>query len=331
MQPYLDYSFSKSFDNVVKRYDRTKPVVSKYHTHGDDIRPFGNRRKKFERIEKISNNKYAIHDGSWRSSGRLVSTSNTPMVWERTKRGDVLTIRTGAKHDNARIAFLNYALPPVLELCKALEGHNIRIFAGHPSHRLLPGHTLVSPESPVSTHYLPRCSRGDEEYNLQFLHRGNTFECISGGYPIPRKRVNKAKKAALKVPLEEFYVWVCDIGKLLPYDDSGYRNRQQNEVFEYRKEGAHHLRKLANISSAASGVRSLRILGSDGLTTPLALEIIKDYNHPLRTHLACHFLQRTNSVTIHDIDSKDDASRFRLSFNRWANEALGLIEVVTIS
>jgi len=311
MQPYLDYSFSKSFDNVVKRYDSTKPVVSKYHTRDDDIRPFGNRRKKFERIEKISNNKYVLHDGNWRSSGRMVSTSNTPMVWERTKRGDVLTIRTGAKHDSARIAFLNYALPPVLELCKALEGHNIRIFAGHPSHRLLPGHTLVSPESPVSTHYLPRCSRGDEEYNLQFLHRGNTFECISGGYPIPRKRVNKAKKAALKVPLAEFYAWVCDIGKLLPYDDLDYRRQNSEEVFEYTKEK--------------------RILGWDRLTTPLALEIIKDYNHPLRTHLACHFLQRTNSVPIHDIDSKDDASRFRLSFNRWANEALGLIEVVTIS
>jgi hypothetical protein len=234
------------------------------------------------------------------------------MVWERTKRGDVLTIRTGAKHDSARIAFLNYALPPVLELCKALEGHNIRIFAGHPSHRLLPGHTLVSPESPVSTHYLPRCSRGDEEYNLQFLHRGNTFECISGGYPIPRKRVNKAKKAALKVPLAEFYAWVCDIGKLLPYDDLDYRRQNSEEVFEYKL-----LQPLLN--------------RGNGLTTPLALEIIKDYNHPLRTHLACHFLQRTNSVPIHDIDSKDDASRFRLSFNRWANEALGLIEVITIS
>ena len=314
MQPYLDYIFSKSFDNVVKRYDSTKPVVSKYHTRDDDIRPFGNRRKKFERIEKISNNKYVLHDGNWRSSGWVI---NIPMVWERTKRGDVLTIRTGREGDSARIAFLNHALPPVLELCKALGGHNIRIFAGHPSHRLLPGHTLVSPESPVSTHYLPRGLRpgGDankyKEYNLQFLRRGNTFECISDGYPIPRKRVNKAKKAALKVPLEEFYVWVCDIGKLLPYDDLDYRRQNSEEVFEYTKEK--------------------RILGWDRLTTPLALEIIKDYNHPLRTHLACHFLQRTNSVPIHDIESKDDASRFRLSFNRWANETLGLIEVVTIS
>ena len=318
MQPYLDYIFSKSFDNVVKRYDSTKPVVSKYHTRDDDIRPFGNRRKKFERIEKISNNKYVLHDGNWQSSGWI---NNTPMVWERTKRGDVITIRTGRGSDSARIAFLNHALPPVLVLCKALEGHNIRVFAGHPSHRLLPGHTLVSPESPVSTHYLPRCSRGDDEYNLQFLHRGNTFECISGGYPIPRKRVNKAKKAALKVPLAEFYAWVCDIGKLLPYDDLDYRRQNSEEVFEYRL--------AVSAPAYPRGSRCLSHRG--GVDSPLALEIIKDYNHPLRTHLACHFLQRTNSVAIHDIDSKDDASRFRLSFNRWANETLGLIEVVTTS
>jgi hypothetical protein len=150
-----------------------------------------------------------------------------------------------------------------------------------------------------------------KEYNLQFLRRGNTFECISDGYPLPRKRVNKAKKAALKVPLEEFYAWVCDIGKLLPCDDLGYRQQNSREVFEYIKEK--------------------RIRGWDGITISLALEIIEDYNHPLRTHLACHFLQRTNKVSIHDIDNKDDASRFRLDFNRWANQTLGLIEVVTTS
>lgn len=289
----LDYSFSKSFDAVAKHYDSIKPVVSKYHTREEDIRPFGSRRKKSERIEKVSDNKYAIHDGSWR-------VNNTPMVWERTKRGDILTVHTGMAYDNFRIAFLNHALPARLELRHTLGGHNIVV------------HGVDGRE----THYfLPRDT--DENYNLQFLHRGNTFKCISNGYPIPRKRVNKESKAAIKVPLEDFYAWVCDIGKMLPYNDWEYHQKNLEEIGEYKVN-----RERDGYGQMGHG---------NIINPPLALEIIKDYNHTLRTHLACHFLQRTNSITIHEIDNKDDASRFRSSFNRWANETFGLVEVVTIS
>lgn len=288
MPQFIEYDFSKSFDAVAKHYDSIKPVVSKYHTREEDIRPFGSRRKKFERIEKVSDNKYAIHDGSWR-------VNNIPMVWERTKRGDILTVRTGMAYNNFRIAFLNYALPPMLELRHTLGGHNIVVYG-------VDGNN--------SMYFLPRDT--GESYNLQFLHRGNTFECISNGYPIPRKRVNKENKAAIKVPLEDFYAWVCDIGKMLPYNDWEYHQKNLEEIGEYK-------------------VRYVKNGNGNIISPPLALEIIKDYNHTLRTHLACHFLQRTNSITIHEIDSKDDANRFRSSFNRWANETLGLIEVVTIS
>lgn len=288
MPQFIEYDFSKSFDAVAKHYDSIKPVVSKYHTREEDIRPFGSRRRKHERIEKVSDNKYAIYDGSWR-------VNNIPMVWERTKRGDILTVRTGMAYNNFRIAFLNYALPPMLELRHTLGGHNIVVYG-------VDGNN--------SMYFLPRDT--DENYNLQFLHRGNTFECISNGYPIPRKRVNKENKAAIKVPLEDFYAWVCDIGKMLPYNDWEYHQKNLEEIGEYK-------------------VRYVKNGNGNIISPPLALEIVKDYNHTLRTHLACHFLQRTNSITIHEIDNKDDASRFRSSFNRWANETLGLIEVVTIS
>ena len=312
----LDYSFSKSFDAVAKHYDNIKPVVSKYHTREADIRPFGSRRKKFERIEKVSDNKYAIHDGTrWVFSKARVweRVFSGAMVWERTKRGDILTVRTGRARDNLRIAFLNYTLPAMLELRRTLGGHNMVVYD-------LEGITDRPPKV-SSMHYLPRevvCT--DEDYRLQFLHRGNTFECISDGYPIPRKRVNKANKAAIKVPLEDFYTWLCDIGKILPYNDWDYHQKNGEEISEYK----------VNRERDGHGVYGPSF-DSSNITTSLALEIVKDYNHPLRTHLACHFLQRTNSITIHEIDNKDDASRFRSSFNRWANETFGLVEVVTIS
>ena len=313
----LDYSFSKSFDAVAKHYDSIKPIVSKYHTREADIRPFGSRRKKFERIEKVSDNKYAIHDGTrWVFSKARVweRVFSGAMVWERTKRGDILTVRTGRARDNLRIAFLNYTLPAMLELRRTLGGHNMVVYD-------LEGITDYPPKV-SSMHYLPRevvCT--DEDYRLQFLHRGNTFECISDGYPIPRKRVNKENKAAIKAPLEDFYAWVCDIGKMLPYNDWDYHQKNEGDIAEYRKDRALDVIKTTSQYTRYSG----------GLNAPLALEIVKDYNHPLRTHLACHFLQRTNSITIYDIDNKDDANRFRSSFNLWVNGTLGLVEVVTIS
>ena len=58
----------------------------------------------------------------------------------------------------------------------------------------------------------------------------------------------------------------------------------------------------------------------------LALEIVKDYNHPLRIHLATSFLARND---IKSLTSKEDNSRFRSAYNQWFNKQLGLMEEET--
>jgi hypothetical protein len=66
---YRYYSHHLStFDSVQNWYERTKPVVSKIHKREDDIRPLGNRSRKWERIEKINNNCYALL-GAWGVDG----------------------------------------------------------------------------------------------------------------------------------------------------------------------------------------------------------------------------------------------------------------------
>ena len=58
----LTYSSFESFDDVVYNYENIKPMGGSTNK-GKDIRPIGDRKRKYERIVKISNNCYALSDG----------------------------------------------------------------------------------------------------------------------------------------------------------------------------------------------------------------------------------------------------------------------------
>ena len=55
--------FLNNFKAVEAKYNSIKPVVSKNHTLDQDIRPIGERRYKWQRIKKLSDNCYAFLDG----------------------------------------------------------------------------------------------------------------------------------------------------------------------------------------------------------------------------------------------------------------------------
>ena len=40
-----------TFNEVVSWYERTKPLVSKHHSLANDVRPIGDRKRKWERIQ----------------------------------------------------------------------------------------------------------------------------------------------------------------------------------------------------------------------------------------------------------------------------------------
>ena len=55
----LTFSSFSSFDDVVYHYENIKPMGG-ITNKGKDIRPIGDRKRKYERIVKISNNCYAL-------------------------------------------------------------------------------------------------------------------------------------------------------------------------------------------------------------------------------------------------------------------------------
>ena len=131
-------SHLSTFDNVKSRYERTKPVVSKTHTKEDDIRPLGDRRRKWERIEKINNNCYAIlgsygFDGISYYGERFVKKRVTgvelkrvaPILWERNpKTGEEFVTVHNAKRKYATslYCFLRARLPGRLDLPALRDG-----------------------------------------------------------------------------------------------------------------------------------------------------------------------------------------------------------------
>ena len=318
------------FDSVKCRYDRTKPVISKYHTRADDIRPIGARYRKWENIEKVNDKKYILHDY------RLSNLNNTqtgkahdayfrsfqerpPIVWERkTVEGadvDVVTVR-GAPNKNLNISrhnFLRCFLPLGLYWHTGLNGiHKVLTFVNAP----------VTTGADVKAYYLPKVKQDGADYFLSFLKPAthpyqshSEWQLCSAEWPIPRKRVNKKLKSALKKDYEQFWEWMCSVAPLLDFTDSSRYQDLRMSLKEYLNEHP--------VSDPNSSTMAYRW----GLQFPklLAIEVITNYDHSLRVHLAANFLINNN---IKVIATKEDRQRFRASYNNWVNKTLGLIEEV---
>ena len=126
----LTYSSFGSFDEVVAHYENIKPMGG-IANKGKDIRPMGDRKRKYERIVKISNNCYALSDGfhfgdahfNWgwglNGSAEFVSTLKdmekyAPIIWRKKRDGtEQVTIRNGYGNHahNSRYAFINRHTP----------------------------------------------------------------------------------------------------------------------------------------------------------------------------------------------------------------------------
>ena len=291
-----------TFGEVAKHYAETRPVVSCVHPKKDDIRPLGKRYRKWERISYVSDREYVLYDTlpyRHRNSYSDIALDRPPIIWKRKGRRERVTVRgaiTG-RADTRRYTFLRSHLPYGLEFDNwtRVGFHYINVGAGK--------------------YYLPRPEnrKDDRDYFLTF-ERGEPagdWELVSHEYKTPRVRVNKKKKAAAKEHIASFYEWLCATGPMLPVGNWDYSSRLRNEVHEYRRE--HTLN---------DGV--VKYSQAHDIPPKLALEIIKNYNHPLRIHLACNFLTHQRE----DFNTIEDVKKFRSAFNRWANKTLGLNQTI---
>ena len=314
-----------TFEQVEKHYNSIKPLVSKYHTRADDLRPIGRRDRKWEHIEKVNDNNYILHDaikpsksGHWSN----VFYRNPPITWERRGNNEFVTVRgcVGPYLATSRFAFLREYLPVGLWFDNHRRSgfHFInKEFLPRPAQLLgadkqwdgayltfrsrLPKKATVSVRTTINL-----SGRGYETNHLEAKYN---WELVSDRYFPPKKKVNKEKKAALREDIEAFWLWMCVNGPLLKVYDRDFGTRMREEA-------------LAVINDANLN------LWNFAFPAELALEIVKDYHHTLRISLAYDFLVRHD---IRSLETKEDKKKFRSAFNRWANETFGLIETSSVT
>ena len=85
-----------TFSDVAERYAEVKPMVSKNHKREDDIRPISERHRKWERIAKVDDNCYILHDVIPYENYSWVDEhlKRPPITWSRDKHGDEFVLYT---------------------------------------------------------------------------------------------------------------------------------------------------------------------------------------------------------------------------------------------
>ena len=332
-----------TFNDVEKRYREIKPLVSKYHTLEDNVRPIADRRRKYERIERVHSNKYILRDtlplestpqyvnSPWHKKYLELAIERPPITWEKKTNpgGDLtyeeITVRAGINHsyDTSRYNFLREYLPRYMHFNSGSK-HFIRHKVVDIEKGVYVGEEGIvrSTTNKYVDRYIPRPEyrwsisatpgtepEPDPDFLLRFRRKDKwpvgVWDFSGPFWPEPRVRVDKHKKNSLKPHIDKFYEWMCIIGPLMPYDDWDYRERMINEINEHKR-GVSYFKSLQN---------------PDTLPARLATEIVMDYNHPLRTHLAWHFLTQTD---IRGVDTQEAGRKFRNDFNRRANDTFDL-------
>jgi len=326
-----------TFDEVVKHYTETRPIVSCVHPKKDDIRPLGQRRRKWERIEHVNRNKYVLHDmlpciTEWGAP----YLARPPVVWERRNGSEQVTVR-GAVHsggDTSRYNFLREWLPFGLKFdnWETYGTHAIKIHSQTNYRDKAAGTYRGITCLLLESYHLPRPENSNDktDYYLTFQRNvdvGTEWKLISPEYSKPRKVVDRKKKAKLKQDITSFYEWISATGSLLRVDDYEYVSRLQDEVHEYIASSL-VTRKDTIVWSQDTKryMQNKYYKHSCEMPWELAVEIIKDYTHPLRIHLGCYFLKYMNGNR-HGYGTPT-IKQLKSSYNRWINKTLEFNHVV---
>ncbi len=342
-----------SFWHVERRYNNVKPLVSKYHKKEDDLRPAHRRDRKWEHIVKLSPTCYALCDGEHGDpiftrtyAGRVsIPTSKadtrnlSPIVWDIQVQPDGTYVETvkvrngsGDYAHTSRYQFLYEFLPKGLLYVGGSDGRQHIAIAGKDAKYYLPKSWSVEEAQwdyfvsrPKPELWTEKYQREDDHKHLVFARQAyvpdaelmektgvlpnslQPWTLISPEFKAvnPKSRVDKKRKKELKPYLDEFWRWGCSVGKLLPITD-----------WEYTREVKKQLRDAEVLTSQGYWMATNRYNGDK------VQHILTTSSHELRLPLLTMFMltsDMNNAVT------PDDAKRVRAQFNRWANNACGLV------
>lgn len=340
-----------SFDEVAAWYEKTKPVISKKHTAEQDVRPIGERRRKYERIIKITKNCYALSCGdnadpvfNWGFSDYVAKYPVTPketerlspIVWRKHSDGsETITIRNGQGdwQHNAVYSFLQRALPTGLYFCNGRNGvqhvrcHTNGTYYYLPKTKTVPKHVYERYKEQAASganwakQQLKESMSDFDNLSLTFKRVGDRKFELLGEAPkevVKRTRVDKDAKLALKPQIEEVFQWAATMYPLMRTQlNWNLKAEIRQRLGEIATE-----RKIEGYYSDWS-----RLFGS--CTPDLVRAIIANPEHPMRYEFGVATMFEIDSAMDTDADGeKGNHSLARTAYNKWINRVAGFAKII---
>jgi len=337
MALYWQNNYLNTFDKVAACYESITPIRGKQHKD-QDVRPLGDRNRKWERIKKINANCYVLTDGyhtgdevfgawAYGNEGKPTEADMinlAPIVWRRHKDGtETVKVRngTGKGAHNGRYSFLDRHLPSELGF-RIRNGKHFVSFNGTEYY--------LAKSNTVAKYALPSSEAQRYAWNKDFTTRDDGvaltfrrfdrvggFEFVDGGKPLPvppKVRVDKVAKAKMKDAIAEFRDWAFAMYPLLPTRDHEYHGRMDKEVREFM--GSGHSYGWGMTSKFQSNPEITR-------------KIIRDPDHELRLHLMYGLMGETDYHLEHTYNTPEEhVQKVRAQFNRHINKLCGFVKTV---
>ena len=326
MALYWQNNYLNTFDKVVACYESIKPIRGKLAPH--NVRPLGDRARRWERIKKINNNCYLLMDGyysgddvfsTWYSGGNTGKPTEAeminlaPIVWRRHRDGTTtIKVRngTGQGAHNGRYSFLDRHLPNSMRFIIRNGKHFVSLYGAE--YYLAKSKTTAKCALPKSEHknrWNSYLTARDDGVALTFRVDDDKISFVDGGKPLPvppKVRVDKEAKAKMKDAIAEFREWAFTMYPLLPVKDREYRERMRNEVHE------------------VLDIRGWPWNMLDLFDAKVAKQIIRDPDHTLRVHFMYSLMGQTDYHLSNTYDSDAaHAKAVKAQFNSRINKACG--------
>lgn len=302
-----------TFDQVAKWYAMTKPLVSKNHLASYDVRPIGDRKRKWERIKKIDENTYALLDGNygnciWHGNYQpeMEAFENTmaAITWMRREDGDFIRIRNHFRSycSVTRYNFLHYHLPSALRFGYNQQGkHWVRNN----------GEDIALPKCNVRMDSQNKILHDDNIFLMFRANEDGTFTRVGDKLKVEVQKVDKELKKQWRDRLDSFYGYCAAVAPMLDVSWSG-KNEYANMIREH-------------LTVPGANLRGAWIRDAKSVPTELVREIVTQEDHPMRVAFAALVIADIGGKRA--IESQDDVRAIRAAYNRVMNKALGFYKI----
>lgn len=306
-----------TFNEVAAWYEQTKPVVSKHHKAEDNIRPIGQRRRKWERIKKVDAETYLLLDGNYT---KPYYHKNIPsydgyepyeqdmaaIMWKREADGDYIYIRNGTEGSAhmSRYTFLQWYMPMNAAFRMNQQGkHWIR------AHTPTGWEDFPLPKTNYRWDYNLSKQGTDDGKRLKFrANEDGTFTRIGEAFKVTATTVDKELKKQWKPLIEAFYTQAAALAPML---DTSWRGRDEysNTISDWCKENSEE---------------QMFHGGFNAIPKEVARLVVAQDDHALRVPLMALMIAAIDGKRT--IKSQEDLSSIKSAYNRLMNKMLGMYE-----